>query len=190
MAVKDSYTKARAKKKSNPKIEINDNLTNNEKKNIVRKVKKSPILIIAILAIIIGAVIGFFGFTVLSPFEMNSFLVNGVESEETDYVIIDLSQIKEELLNSNPDITTDDLYSSINIEDKGVTSKFFGFDVSDTVNVEYYYREDISHDITQVDKIDLTTAGVYYIEYTSTHFAFKNTLLIRTIIVTEVENDG
>lgn len=188
MAIKDEYSRARATKKSTT-IKTTTISKRNQKKAI-STIKKSPILIIAVLFLIIGAAGGFFAYNALSSFEMNNFLVNGVESAETDYVIVDVSAIKEEFLKTKADASMGEIYSSIVLEDKSVTCKFFGIDVSNTVTYKYYYREDISHNTNEVKDIDVTTAGVYYIEYTSSFFAFKNKTLIRTIIVTEVENDG
>jgi len=188
MAVKDSYSRARATKKT---TSINNTtVSKRNQKKVLTTIKKSPILIVAVLFLIIGIAGGFFAYKSLSFFEMNTYLVNGVASEEIDYIIVDVSTIKEEALNTNANVTMDQIYSSINLEDKHVKCKFFGVDVSDSVSTKYYYREDISHDVKEVNSIDVTTAGVYYIEYTSNFFAFKNKTLIRTIIVTEVENDG
>ena len=188
MAIKDEYSRARATKKSTT-IKTTTISKRNQKKAI-STIKKSPILIIAVLFLIIGAAGGFFAYKMLSGFEMNAFLVNNVASAEADYVIVDISEIKEEVLETNADATLEEIYASISLEDKSVNCKFFGIDVGNTVSTKYYYREDISHDTQVIDKIDVTVAGVYYIEYTSSFFAFKNKTLIRTIIITEVENDG
>ena len=189
MAVKNEYTNARAVKKNFSQTRtLNKN--NKEKNRLKKQVKKQPVIVIILVALIVGALGGYFAFAFLSPFEMSAFTVNGVASDEIDYVIVDMSQIKESALSVNPDITDDEIFASVVLNDEGVVCKFFGKDVSDSVKVEYLYREDISHDVTAVDKIDVSVAGVYYIKYTSSHFAFKNSTLIRTIIVTGVEHDG
>ena len=188
MAIKDSYSRARATKKSTT-IKTTTISKRNQKKAI-STIKKSPILIVAVLFLAIGIVGGFFAYKMLSSFEMNNFLVNGIASTEADYIIVDVSEIKENVLQTNANATMEEIYSSINLEDKSVTCKFFGIDIKNTVSTKYYYREDISHDTQVIDKIDVTVAGVYYIEYTSSFFAFKNKTLIRTIVITEVENDG
>ena len=188
MAVKDGYSRARATKKTITKS--TSNLSNKSTKKAMKAIKKSPILIVAVLFLIVGVAGGFFAFKMLSLFEMNSYFVNGVESAEKDYVIVDVSAIKESFLLNNPDATMDEIYAAINLEDKSVSCKFFGLDIVDTVTTKYYYREDISHNTTEVEKVDIEKPGVYYIEYTSSHFAYKNKILIRTIIITEVENDG
>ena len=53
-----------------------------------------PFLIVSLLFLIIGGIAGFFGFTYLSSFEMKSYSVNGEVSQEKDYIIVDMSQIK------------------------------------------------------------------------------------------------
>lgn len=189
MAVEDRWAAARAAKEKK-RLETNVSLSKREKKKAVNAVKKSPVLIVVVFALILGAVGGFFGFTYLSPFEMNGYKVNGVSSTEKDYVIVDMLDIKNDYMITHSGASMDDMYASIKLEDGGFDCKFFGIDISDTVTTKYYYREDISHDSVETDKIDVETSGVYYIEYTSSHFAFKNKKLIRTIIVTEVENDG
>lgn len=166
------YSKARAKKKVNKSIEYDEGLSKSEKKKISNKVKKSPILLIALAFLVLGAVGGYFAFEYLSAFEMNAYKVNGVASQETDYVVVERGNFDGE----------------IQIEDGGVTCKIFGIDVSSSVSVKYYYREDITQDAKEIDKVNVEVPGVYYIEYTSSNFLYKSTTLIRTIVVTEVEN--
>ena len=76
------------------------------------------------------------------------------------------------------------------IESGGVEVSFFGKSLKDDGKRVIYYREDKSHDISEVEFIDLEKSGIYYEEYTVDHFAFRNSKLIRTMIVTGVENDG
>lgn len=190
MAVDDRWAAARAAKERKRLDTSNINISKRQKNKAIKTVKKSPVLIVIAIALIIGLLGGFFSFMLLSPFEMNDFMVNGVASSEKDYVIVDMLDIKGDYLVENPDASMEEIYSSVKLKDEGFECKFFGIDVSDTVTKKYYYREDISHDQEEVADIDIQTAGVYYIEYTSSHFAFKNKVLIRTIIVTEVENDG
>ena len=189
MPVEDRWAAARAAKERK-RLEGDINLSKRQKRKAVNTVKKSPVLIIIVIALIIGALAGFFGFTFLSPFDMKDFYVNNIKSSEKDYVVVDMLDLKEDYVLANPDKDMESFYASINLKDDGFVCKFFGFDISNTVKTKYYYREDISNDPVETDKIDVTTAGVYYIEYTSSHFVFKNKTLIRTIIVTEVENDG
>ena len=191
MAVKDSYSKARATKKS---AEISagkgSNLSKKEQKKVAKTIKKSPILIVAVVFLLIGLVGGFFAFKFLSPFEMLGFKVNGNLALENDYIIVEMSELKDEYFKQNPTAEMEEFYASVSIEDLGFECKFFGVDMSKSVTQKYYYREDVSHETVEVSEIDIETPGVYYIEYKSSHFAFKNKTLIRTIIVTGVENDG
>lgn len=190
MAVEDRWAAARAAKERKRLEASNINISKRQQKKAVNTVKKSPILIVIVIALIIGLVGGFFSFIFLSSFEMKDYSVNGIASSEKDYVLIDMLDIKEDYLSEHPDGHMENIYNSIVLKDDGFICKFFGVDISDSVTTRYYYREDISHDQEEVSEIDVTIPGVYYIEYTSSHFAFKNKTLIRTIIVTEVENDG
>ena len=187
MSVKDKYSKSRATKKSSS---IGVNISAKQQKKVAKTIKKSPLLTLAIIFLIVGAVGGFFAYKTLSLFAMNTFTINGVASAENDYVIVDLMEIKSSYLQANPTAKMEDVYASITLHDNSVNCKFFGMDKTDTITIKYFYREDISHDAKQVEGIDVKTPGVYYVEYTSSFFAFKNSTLIRTIIVTEVENDG
>lgn len=188
MAVKDSYSRSRATKK---KTSINTTVkSNNKVKKATKFIKKSPLLMLAFVFLIIGVASGFFAYKILSPFKMNTFTINGIASAENDYVIIDLLEIKENYLSENPQAKMEEIYNSIILKDNLVTCKFLGMDKTESISIAYFYREDISHDVKEVEGIDVKIPGVYYVEYTSSFFAFKNTTLIRTIIVTEVENDG
>ena len=183
-------SRARAVKKKAQKVEVNVSSDKNKARKISKKIKKSPVLILVVFALVVGAIAGYFSFSYLSDFSMLSYSVNGEAIKEVDYAEIDITAYKEKLESQGIQKTMDEIYDSYTLEDKGVECKFFGVDISNTVSIKYFYREDISHDAEEVKKIDIRTAGVYYIEYTSSHFAFKNTKLIRTIVVMEVENDG
>lgn len=187
MATKNSN--ARAKKQQNT-VDFDGELKSSDKKKITKTLKKTTLLIVCLVFLVIGLVGGYFAHSYLSAFEMNVFKVNGVESEEVDYVEVDVSLIKEGLEEEGESVTMEKLYSSITLEDGGVKCTIFGIDLSNTISVKYYYRQDISHDAEVVDKIDLKTSGVYYVEYTSSNFLYKSKTLIRTILVTGVENDG
>ena len=95
-----------------------------------------------------------------------------LNDQEVDYVVIERDNSEDPIV----------------LDDEGVTCKIFGIDLSKSVSVKYFYREDITKDATEVENINLDVAGVYYIEYTSSNFLYKNTTLIRTVIVSEVEN--
>lgn len=192
-----SYEKARAVKTSSRDSYGSDfEFSGKTKRRANRTIKKSPLLIIICVTLIIGAIGGFFLTKSLSKFEMNNFYVNEVASKEVDYVVVDVSLHKETELDKalktgdENGITMEEVYSSLVLKDDGVTLKFMGIDISNTLSVKYLYREDISHNVTEVSKIDVSVPGVYYIQYTSSHFAYKNVTLIRTIIVTGVEVDG
>lgn len=190
------YEQARATKVSTKRDYDGGGWSKSDAKRATRKIKKSPLLIVIALSLVVGIVGGFFLTKATTTFKMNNFYVGGVASAEVDYVLVDMTSHKERIIDADQKsgtpvgVTTDMVYQTMKLKDEGVTAKFFGKDISDTVTVKYYYREDISHDKREVSGIDVSTAGVYYIEYTSSHFAHKNTTLIRTIIVTEVEVDG
>ena len=119
------YSKSRAKKKETRNIEYEDKLSKAEKKKLTNKVKKSPLLIIAFLFLIIGGVGGYFAFDYLSAFEMNVYKVNGVASQEVDYVVIERANLEQPIV----------------LDDAKVTCKIFGIDVSNSVSIKYYYEE-------------------------------------------------
>lgn len=190
------YEKARAVKQSSRREVDTGSIKTSSVKRGYKKIKKSPILIIIAVFLILGATAGFFVAKFTCTFHMNEYKVNGVNSQEADYVYVDMSAHKDNLIDADKKsasptgVTTGQVYSTMKLEDCGVTAKFLGLDITNTVTVKYYYREDISHEMIQVSSVDVKTAGVYYIEYTSSHFAYKDIKLIRTIIVTEVEVDG
>lgn len=191
-----NYDKARAQKmKSSSGWSYSTDGVSKKTKNKVKKsLKKSPLLIIIAIAFIFGAVGGFFAFKYTSSFQMNDYFVNGTRSVEVDYVTVEVSEHKDltlqECEQSGTAFSMDLVYSTLDLVDKGATAKFFGMDVSNTIKIRVLYREDITFDPVVVEKIDVAKPGVYYIEYTSTHFAFKNTSLIRTVVVKGVEVDG
>lgn len=184
------YSDARAVKKDSDR-DYEYNYSSSQAKRYVRKIKKSAVLVIISIFVILGGVIGYLGATKLSVFSMNDFYVGETKAQEPDYIVVDVSKIREDLENSeNINVSMEEVYAGASLTDKGVTIKFLGFDVSDTLTTKYYYREDISYKQKEVDGIDVTVPGVYYIEYTSSHFAFRKTTLIRTIVITGVEVDG
>jgi len=189
------YEQARATKVSGKSEFDSDSIKGSTVRKGYRKIKKSPLLIIIAVSLIVGIVAGFFITKSTSAFKMNGYSVNGISATEVDYVVVDMTTHKDNLVDADQKgakvgVSMDQVYATMNLVDGGVTAKFLGMDITDTVTVKYYYREDISHDMKEVSKIDVSTAGVYYIEYTSSHFAYKDVVLIRTIIVTGVEVDG
>ena len=190
------YEQARAvKEQGRREVDMTSIKTSSVKRGY-KKVKKSPILIVIVVFLVLGAVAGFFIAKNSCVFYMNDYFVNDVVASEVDYVYVDMSVHKQQLIEADKKtaipvgVTTEQVYSTMKLKDCGVTAKFLGVDITDSVKVKYYYREDISHNMVEVSAVDVKTAGVYYIEYTSSHFAYKDIKLIRTIIVTEVEVDG
>lgn len=193
----DSYNKSRAVKKQQETKSIDtDVLSKRQKRKIKTKIKNSTILLIVAITLVIGVATGFLLQKFTSSFIMNNFYVNGVVSEEKDYVFIDLTQVKEKLENTkalNADdtpVTITDVANSVTLEDNGASLKFFGINKNKAIKTKILYREDISHDVVEVSNINLSVPGVYYIEYSTTHFSYKNVKLIRTVVVTGVEIDG
>lgn len=190
----NDYDKARAMRSKNGWSYEPEQKTKKISKRKVKSFFKNPILIIAVVAVILGAIGGFFAIKLTSAFEFNDYFVNGVAAAEKDYVVVDVSEHKALRFSSDilagTVVESQDIYETLDLLDKGVSIKFLGKDVSDSITVKYYYREDISHDAVEVGKVDVSIPGVYYVEYTSSHFAYKNTTLIRTIVVTGVEVDG
>lgn len=190
------YDKARAKqmKSSSGWSYSSDNVSKRTRKKVGKSILKSPLLLIITIALVVGAVGGFFLSKSTSTFVMNDYFVNGVKAEELDYVTVEVDNYKQSLLQefetNGTEFKMENVYNTLQLKDNGVTIKFLGKDISSTVKTRILYREDITHDPVEVSKIDVAVAGVYYIEYTSTHFAYKGTTLIRTIVVKGVEVDG
>ena len=190
------YEQARATRVSGNHEFDTDGVNKSSMKRASRKIKSSPLLIVIAVSLVVGVVCGFFFARGTSAFTMNDYTVNGVVAPEADYVVVDMTAHKEKLVDEDQKsgtpvgVTMGQVYSTMKLNDGGVCAKFLGKDISNTITVKYYYREDISHDKIEGTGIDVSTAGVYYIEYTSSHFAYKNVTLIRTIIVTGVETDG
>lgn len=65
----------------------------------------------------------------------------------------------------------------------GVKCVSFGRDVTDTVSIKYYYREDLSHDAVIVTGIDTNVPGCYYVVYTSSTLQYKTVQHVRNVIV-------
>lgn len=181
------YKNARAKKTTTKAQSVEIKID----KKTEKKIKKSPVALCLILCLVAGAVLGVYLTKKYAIFSFGDYYVNGVASAEQDYIEIDLSAQKAILEQSSTDpVTLAEIVGSITLSDGGVDISVFGKDLSDTVTVTRYYREDMSHDVVTVSAVDLTVAGIYYIEYTSSHFLFAGTKLIRTIIVMGVEIDG
>ena len=160
-------------------------------KKQIKKALRYPAALIVAAFLIVGAVAGYFVATKTTYFTLLPYKVDGVISEEGDYVCVDLSEKRAALEEQGKKAdTAKEIADELKIEDDGYEIKFLGSSVADTVSKKLLYREDLSEDAREVDEIDFSKAGTYYIEYTSSHFAFKNLKLIRTIFVTGVEENG
>lgn len=162
-------------------------------KKTVKKLKKSPLFILLVAFFAAGAVLGFFITDKNVEFSPLLMKVNGVVSEARDYAEIDLASLKETLAAGREDdspITAEELAAAVDFYDAGVSASFFGTSLTDKITKRYLYRADLSEDCAEVEKIDFTVSGVYYIEYKCDHFAFGDKKIIKTIFVTGVENDG
>lgn len=183
-----NYNKSRATKVaktseiSAPDVKVN--------KRTIKKLKKYPVIIAVIAFLLIGAVAGYILAPKFNRFELGAFTVNGA-AQENDYVEIDLTEVKDKLsASSSSEITMDDIIGAVTLSDGGAKATFLGKSVDNTIIRTFYYREDGSKPYVKVDGLDLSKAGIYYEEFTSSHFAFRSSRLIRTIIVTGVEQDG
>lgn len=160
-------------------------------KKQLKKAMRYPAALIVAAFLIIGAVAGYFAATKTTYFALLPYKVDGVASENADYVTVDLSEKRAALEEQGKRAdTAKEIADQLKIEDDGFEIKFLGSSVADTVSKKLLYREDLSEDAKEVAEIDFSRAGTYYVEYTSTHFAFKNLKLIRTIFVTGVEENG
>ena len=183
-----NYNQSRATKEKGGEFAVKNNPKTNKK--VVKKLKKYPAAIAIVLFLIIGAAVGYVVAPKFNSFELGSYTVNG-EVWENDYAEIDLTAIKETLSAASDDpVDMDEIIKNVEIKDGGATAKFLGKSIDDTITRTVYYREDGSKPTEKVDGIDLTKAGIYYEEFTSSHFAFNSARLIRTVIVTGVEQDG
>lgn len=132
-----------------------------------RTLKKSSLsVILVVIFLIVGAVGGFFG--IKYAFRNDTFAMNTYANGQFDIVI-----------GANEENTT---YTEL-----GVKCVSFGKDVSNEVEITYYYRTDLSEEQVKVDKVDETKAGMYYAVYTTNSARYKKTTLIRNIYVTGVE---
>lgn len=155
-------------------------------KNLTKELKKNPIaLICGILFLVIGSVLGIFGYKLITT--NDKYFMN-------DY------QYTSNKVNTNGE-TARELYGDMGSEvailfveeeyvELGVTCICFGVDKSQEVTTKYYYREDISYDAIEVNSIDTSISGFYYVCYFNDTLKYSNVELIRNVIVVEVENNG
>lgn len=135
------------------------------KKKIKRSLKK-PIILCAVIFFVIGIVGGFFAINYLT--KNDCFVMTKYSNGETDI-----------------SIGAGEEYSSY--QEIGVKCIAFNKDISSSVKIEYFYREDITKDYTQVSGVDCEKSGIYYVTYTVDNIKYKTVKLIRNVIVTREE---
>lgn len=161
-------------------------VTKTTTKALTKVAKKNPLGALLIGAsLVLGLVAGYVGFSVITAndtYEMNAYNYasagTNIEGESAKDLYGDLGE------------ETAILLLNENYVEAGCKCVVFGKDVSSDINVTYYYREDISHDIEKVEEVDTSRSGFYYACYENTSFKYKSVELIRNIIVVEVEQDG
>ncbi|MCQ2382097.1 MAG: hypothetical protein MJ054_02220 [Clostridia bacterium] len=73
-------------------------------------------------------------------------------------------------------------------EELGAVCVSFGKNKSESVKINYLYREDIANDVVEVDCINPSIAGIYYVVYTSSDIKYRTVQLIRNVIVVRSED--
>ena len=118
--------------------------------------------LLAVVFLAVGVIIGFFGLKI--AFSKDTFKLNeGTMTNEIMYV------------------GADEVYKKY--EELGVTCISFGKDYSKDYTVKYYYRADLTEEVTEVSKVDETKPGMYYAVYTTKAPRYKSVTLIRNIAV-------
>lgn len=162
---KSPKERATKKKNSSAKTKVVQGITATAGACTAAKAVKSSknkgiVAFVFILIFAVGTAIGFFGLKVLT--KGDGFIMSG-----EDFIEVQMYQV---------------------YADEGATATFFGKEY--TVEVSYYYREDISYDAVKTDKVNTSVAGYYYVVYQTDAFLYKDTDLIRTVEVVRVEDDG
>ena len=116
--------------------------------------------------LIVGILAG--GFTINALTKNDGFVINAVNGQ----VNLEIGG------EGNPDSYTEG----------GAKCVFFGKDISDTVTTKYYYREDMTYDVSLVSGIDCDVPGYYYVVYTSSHIKYQGVQLVRNVTVTKEED--
>lgn len=80
--------------------------------------------------------------------------------------------------------------SKTSYTEPGAKCVAFGKDASNSITIEYYYRNDLTQEPQRVESVDSQTEGIYYAIYTSNNIKFKSVRLIRNIIVLRSEDNG
>jgi hypothetical protein len=126
-------------------------------------------IVLAILFLVVGVLGGFF--TMKYAFKNDAFYMIAYEDEEIDITI-----------------GADEKYTKY--YELGAKCISFGKNVSNEVEITYYYRADLSEDKVEVEKVDETKPGMYYAVYTTKAARYKTVTLIRNIYVMGVEDNG
>lgn len=180
--------KAKATKKTSDDISFFELKSTKSKRK--KKGKKSALFTVYAIILVIAVFVGYFVTSANVKFTPHVMKLNGEACQELDYIEIDLSALREDIIAKNGDspITAETIAAYADFDDGGVSATFFGKEL--TVHKTLLYREDLSKEAKTVDKIDYAAPGVYYIEYTCDHFAFIGKNFIKTVYVTGVEIDG
>ena len=128
---------------------------------IVKKALKKNVLLsfCIVLCVLTAVLVCFF----LSKKDLFAFSINPSLSEQT-----------------NVRLTEGEVYNEYSAR-----LVFFGKDLSDKVNVKYYYRTTLLDEAVECDCIDTNKAGIYYAQYSTTVFPYSNVNLVREIVVIE-----
>ena len=156
------------------KTEISKKKKYSYEKDLERLAKKSYKklglgIALAAIFLVVGVLGGFFAMKY--AFKNDTFYMLAYENEEVDITI-----------------GADEKYTKY--YELGAKCISFGKNVSNEVEITYYYRADLSEDKVQVEKVDETKPGMYYAVYTTTASRYKTVTLIRNIYVTGVEDNG
>ena len=150
-----------------PNNKKNGSNSNNNPGNNVKKVRMGIIITFVLVFLAIGVVGGFLGTRIITKndvYEMVCF-----ENGQADIIIGE-----------------DEDYN--HYTELGVRCVAFGKDVSDKYTVTYYYRNDLSEDAIEVEKVDTTIEGIYYAVYKAPSKKYSTVKLIRNIIVERSES--
>ena len=126
----------------------------------------SAVFVVILAFLIIGILAGGFGFHAIT--KNDCFVMNAVDGK------INLE------IGGDGNLTD---YTEL-----GVKCISFGKDVSNTVQIKYLYREELTQDTQEVDTIANDIAGTYYVVYTSSNFKYKTVQLVRTVKVIRTED--
>ncbi len=159
MAITKKYHNVKAVKTTKPKLKVTGFKIDN-------RGMSSSFIIITLACLIIGILLGGFGLHVLT--------------KDDCFEMIQLA--------GKIDLTIGGEGNPSTYEELNVKCVAFGQDVSDSVKIKYLYREDITHDTCEVEQIDPSIDGFYYVVYTSTNLKYRTVQLIRNVTVLRSED--